>query len=512
MPRLSSERVLAALIAGFFIGSIVLLSHLAPDTVTSWRPSARISHHRPSLESSRFVTVALDSPVATLAASGLATVLTTGGTVLLAIANFWGESVVYELDCVHQGLAPRLVQRVATKAAHDWEAVRLEGEPPILVAAEYEASRSLVYILNASHGRRSSNNLTALGGWPNCRDAAGSGCIGWAASGECVRNPAFMHTSCADSCGRCKALTGPLVAIQELPGLGGTAARFFQIGGRRLLFVANYLAPPREGVSVYEWQGGATRWHWQAYIDAPGAGEVAYCPIAETGEQLLVFSSWFANGSFATSTLVYALSTSGNDVHAPPAFARRQALSSHGSHDAECFSRGAASYLLLANGRTDGGRRDVSSWLYRYDRGAKAFVKHQQVPSVGAHDFEVVVVPRLPPPDSPGKGDRGLKDELLVVVANGASWSADRGGDGELCDAVVDCWRWDDDTARLMHTQRLDAGGCTTFARAWTANGRTLLAVATERRTTTDHTGAINSSTYEASLAVFEWLQGTHHG
>lgn len=37
-----------------------------------------------------------------------------------------------------------------------------------------------------------------------CRDAT-TECGPWAASGECDRNPAYMHTDCAYSCGRCTA-------------------------------------------------------------------------------------------------------------------------------------------------------------------------------------------------------------------------------------------------------------------------------------------------------------------
>ncbi len=36
-----------------------------------------------------------------------------------------------------------------------------------------------------------------------CTDDAGSACAGWAAKGECARNPDFMRASCRLSCGDC---------------------------------------------------------------------------------------------------------------------------------------------------------------------------------------------------------------------------------------------------------------------------------------------------------------------
>ena len=36
-----------------------------------------------------------------------------------------------------------------------------------------------------------------------CADDAGAACHGWAAKGECVRNAAFMSTSCRLACGKC---------------------------------------------------------------------------------------------------------------------------------------------------------------------------------------------------------------------------------------------------------------------------------------------------------------------
>ena len=61
---------------------------------------------------------------------------------------------------------------------------------------------------------------------------------------------------------------------------------------------------------------------------------------------------------------MYAVETAGiSGVR--PTFVLRQRLGTLGSHDAECFVRGEESYLLLANGRADSGRRDVPTVLYR---------------------------------------------------------------------------------------------------------------------------------------------------
>lgn len=38
---------------------------------------------------------------------------------------------------------------------------------------------------------------------PACKDA-NDACAGWAQSGECAKNPGFMHTSCAMSCRLCR--------------------------------------------------------------------------------------------------------------------------------------------------------------------------------------------------------------------------------------------------------------------------------------------------------------------
>ena len=193
---------------------------------------------------------------------------------------------------------------------------------------------------------------------------------------------------------------------------------------------------------------------------------------------------------------------------------RRQALQTHGSHDAECFHRGGDTYLLLASGRHDSGRRDVPSMLYVYDwRRSGRFVERQKLQTVGAHDIELVSVAL---PGGPGRSS--ATDELLAVVANGASWNASARGDGEVCDNPVDVYRWDDVGRRFVRFQRLPVGGCATFVRAWRApsgttesaagsssrgvvaderhDERVLVAVAVERTTT---------GSFGASVLVYEW-------
>lgn len=83
---------------------------------------------------------------------------------------------------------------------------------------------------------------------------------------------------------------GPLIAVQALPGEGGTAARHVAIHTadttRDLLLVANYKAPAGEGVAVYEWRSQATEsatWQFAGYVDAPGAGEMTHCHLSRTG-------------------------------------------------------------------------------------------------------------------------------------------------------------------------------------------------------------------------------------
>jgi len=384
--------------------------------------------------------------------------------------------------------------------------IELPGHEAMFVAAEYDADRSFVYTT------KTRTNVTgeSVPGWPACKDTDTAACASWAASGECARNAGFMLKSCAESCGRCAGLSGPLVAVQALAGLGGTAARHIQIEGpagsvtRTLLFVANYKAPAGEGVAVYEWGDGMNtgassnsrmgRWYFVGHVDAPGAGEMAHCTLSRMGdsaeEHLLIFSSWYAHGSFDTASFVYALHLPANG--STPTFVKQQELPTHGSHDAECFTRDGTTYLLLANGRLDSGRRDVPTLLYRYERGAAAFVELQRLPSVGAHDIELVMTPA------------SLMDEsatLLAVIANNAIWS--EAHNAESCDGTqVDVWRWDDSLLRFVWFEALpELRGCTTFARSWRAHGsggsaRILLAVAVERT---------RSGEFDAQVEVFEW-------
>ena len=91
-----------------------------------------------------FARVALDVPMASSAASGLA-VLVRPGSTLLALANFYGKSTLYELD---DGLRARRVQSFATAAAHDMEVAELPGGVTQFVCAEYDSKQgSLVFQL-----------------------------------------------------------------------------------------------------------------------------------------------------------------------------------------------------------------------------------------------------------------------------------------------------------------------------------------------------------------------------
>ena len=75
------------------------------------------------------------------AASGLASLPDGDGGVLLALANYYGDSSLFAFDPGHlprrAGKKPtaREVQRVSTSAAHDWEALRLpDGTEQLVVA------------------------------------------------------------------------------------------------------------------------------------------------------------------------------------------------------------------------------------------------------------------------------------------------------------------------------------------------------------------------------------------
>ena len=497
--------------------------------------------------SGHFAKVVLDAPIMANAASGLAIARSSESSsqALLAVANFYGESYAYALDTSVPGLAPRHVQSFGTKACHDWEAVTTPSGATHLIGAEYDAERSLVYQINDS-ALTGLPPPRVLEGWPTCSDST-AGCAGWAAAGECQKNPGFMLSSCAHSCDRCRQLEGPLIAVAALPGDGGTSARHVRIGRstasvRELLLLSNYKAPAGQGVSMYEWL--ANQWRHRGYIDVPGAGELAHCRvraasasaegIARAGhaheeqdhEDLIVFAVWNANGSFAASSPVYAVTTNANPA-AAPVFTLRQALPTRGSHDAECFNTADdETYLLLLNGREDGGNRAVPSVLYRYDRSTQRFEPTQQLPTTGAHDAELVWLSAAygsrgtAPPEGAVASSAEVAGDgtLLAVIANGASWSEGRSGDGEACDNAVSVWQWDGAARQFEPLHALQVGGCTTFARAWQAPARqtggvsgphgetwrTLLAIAVER--TDGGADGKQEQQFQASVAMYEWV------
>ena len=74
------------------------------------------------------------------AASGIA-VSHSNSQTYLALANFYGERTLYQLDMSRPGLAPKQVQSFVMAAAHDWEAITLPGGITHLVASEYDADR-----------------------------------------------------------------------------------------------------------------------------------------------------------------------------------------------------------------------------------------------------------------------------------------------------------------------------------------------------------------------------------
>jgi hypothetical protein len=486
----------------------------------------------PPPERGAFVPVGLDAPMPSSAASGLA-IATIGSHQLLALANFYGHSAVYELDATARGLAPRRVQRLATSAAHDWEVLTLPDGSVQLVCAEYDATRSLVYAAAAPD----TPPPVPLDGWPVCSDSDERSCANWARSGECARNVGFMSAKCPAACGQCTELRGPLVAVQALDGLGGTASRHVRIADtegsvRNFLFVANYKAPAGQGVSLYEWMqaDGRHRWSHAGYVDVPGAGEAAHCARSEAHADLVVFSSWFAAGSYSSVSPVYEMRVDPHRPNAPPTLSLVQQLQSHGSHDAECFRRAGETYLLLANGRMDTGPRTSPTLLYRYKAGR--FVEMQKLPSTDAHDIELVLIAPVAWPDrTPPLPHDGPEPMLLVALANGASFNASQPEMAEVCDHGVDLWRWDDALPALVPFQSLAVSGCSTYVRVWHADGatggrRTLLAVTVERTTSTTPTAARTtaddssksdadgkiahmeapvSSNFDAQVHVYEW-------
>ena len=100
----------------------------------------------------------------------------------LAVANYYGESELFQLDARAENLDPRSVQRFATKAAHDWESAALPGGRVQLIAAEYDNSHSFVY---ERHTPGAMESARALASWPECQDSDPKACHTWAKAGEC---------------------------------------------------------------------------------------------------------------------------------------------------------------------------------------------------------------------------------------------------------------------------------------------------------------------------------------
>ena len=213
MRRATLGMMALGLMAAFLLSVKMLSDGLSIDDDASHRRALRTSAPTPAFAGA-FMPVALDAPLSSSAASGLVVTPTADGRALVGVANFYGSSTLFEIDSRRPGLAPRWQQQLNTKAAHDWTALTLPDGRMQFVVSEYDGSASIVYELNATRPR-------ALPNWPACQDREAA-CASWANSGECARNRAFMHTACAAACGQCAALSGPLVAVQALAGLGGT--------------------------------------------------------------------------------------------------------------------------------------------------------------------------------------------------------------------------------------------------------------------------------------------------
>jgi hypothetical protein len=543
MARITLRRAFQIILFIFTAIFFVVVKHLV-DRVEATHGDHKVEAPAAPPLAGSFQPVRLDSRIVSSAASGLAILPAPDSNKhFLAVANFYGSSSLYELNADAAGLAPRFMQSFSTKAAHDWEVVALPGGRLQLVAAEYDATRSLVYELNATG--TTLKPPEPLPGWPDCGDTDPNACANWASSGECTRNPGFMHSSCPSSCGKCNSVFGPLVAVQLLPGLGGTTARHLRLPDkppppidpqerdrmkasatssstlstpmRDFLLVANYKSPSHESVAVYEWtrkwqidatgyRSRSSRWELFGYLDAAGTGEFTHCRIPgatpSSEQHLIIASTWNVNGSFAASSLVYSFNTHGVDVTST--FVLRQAIGTSGSHDAECFTTGSGeTYLLLANGRRDDNTRDVPSKVYRYDRTKKFFVSHQSISTVGCHDIELITLPPPPPPRSGAKQQQ--KPTILALVANGASFHRREGRVGdkhgkeadleeEACDnPSVEVYRWEEERRFFHRIETWEANGCATYVKAWRTvppqsdehgGTRILVAVAIERTAT----------------------------
>ena len=220
------------------------------------------------------------------AASGLAAFMDAEGTSYVAIANYYGDSALYEFQPISNSL--RKLQTFLSAQAHDWEVVRLADGSTQLFLAETGADRSYIYQLNDSAASARALPDKPVYACADSPDAAAS-CRGWSSSGECERNPAFMHAACAASCGLCERLRGPLVALQQLPVDHASAARHFYVGHRLFLGVAE-----RSQVSFYEWahlstaaaashdsaEGKGGPWHLFDAIPVAGFCELAHMRLA----------------------------------------------------------------------------------------------------------------------------------------------------------------------------------------------------------------------------------------
>ena len=142
-------------------------------------------------------------------------------TVIVAVANFYGGSIIYRLDTAGTTLSSTNVMELNTRAAHDFEAVDLRPNGPVmLVGAEYDCDATLVYTFQEDPNAKQAT----LAGWPKCDDSDGLACASWAKAGECVHNPSFMHQSCPKACG---AVQG---ASRTSPSGAGARKRGWHIG------------------------------------------------------------------------------------------------------------------------------------------------------------------------------------------------------------------------------------------------------------------------------------------
>ena len=155
-----------------------------------------------------------------------------------------------------------------------------------------------------------------------CADspAAIESCPGWSKAGECSRNPAFMHGTCAASCGLCADLGGPLIPVQQLRTSGASAMRAFAVGKRQFIGVSE-----TGKVSIYEWRprsevatvpSGNGPWGLFAEISISGVCELAHGVLSD-GTHLLSLATWHSFGSHAGQSHVYRIDLEGNDHFLP---------------------------------------------------------------------------------------------------------------------------------------------------------------------------------------------------